>query len=130
MELDVTHMMEDADDMPVLSGSCAELGQDAGKITWNNSKAYGREKPLLQTDEQREEARDHFREYGAWSEEEIAAWSEEDLQGITCQEVAHQIREMGVAEDYEDYQRLCEKGTCSGRLYKDNDGRWYCYFGM
>lgn len=39
MELDITHMITDADDMPMLSGSRAELGQDAGSITWNNSKA-------------------------------------------------------------------------------------------
>jgi hypothetical protein len=77
----------------------------------------------------RDAARAHFAEYGAWSEEEIAAWSEEELQAITCQEVAAQIREMEVAENYEDYQRLCEEGTCSGRLYKGDNDRWYCYFG-
>jgi hypothetical protein len=78
----------------------------------------------------RDAARAHFREYGAWSEEEIAAWSEVDLQAITCQDVAAAIREMEVADDYEDYQRLCEAGTCSGRLYKGDDGQWYFYLGI
>ena len=79
MEIDVTHMVEDADSMVELSGSRMEHGQDARQITWNNSKEYGAGRPLLTTDEMREEARAHFREYGAWSEEEIAAWSEADL---------------------------------------------------
>jgi hypothetical protein len=130
MEIEVTHMIEDADSMVELSGSRMEHGQDAGRITWNNSKAYGAERPLLLNDAMRDAARAHFREYGAWSEEEIAAWSEEHLQAIMCQDVAAAIREMEVADDYEDYQKLCEAGTCSGRLYKGDDGRWYFYLGM
>jgi hypothetical protein len=130
MEIDVTHMIEDADSMFELSGSRMEHGQDAGRITWNNSKVYGAEHPLLKNDEERDAARAHFREYGAWSADEIAAWSEEDLQAVTCQDVAAAVREMEVADDYEDYVRLCERGTCSGRLSKGDDGRWYFYLGM
>lgn len=36
MEINITHMVDGADDMPLLSGSQAELGKDAGKITWAN----------------------------------------------------------------------------------------------
>ena len=61
MELDVTHMVEAADEMIELSGSRMEHGENAGTITWNNSKEYGREHPLLTTDDQRDEARDYFR---------------------------------------------------------------------
>ena len=129
MEIDVTHMVEDQDEMIELSGLRMEHGQDAGRITWNNSKAYGAERPLLTTDEMRDAARAHFREYGGWSEEEIAAWSEHDLQAIMCQDVAAAIREMEVADDYEDFVELCEQGTCSGRLSKNDDGTWYFYLG-
>jgi hypothetical protein len=129
MEIDVTHMVDDEDAMPQLSGSIAELGKNAGKITWNNSLAYAAEHPLLTTDGMRDAARAHFREYGAWSKEEIAAWSVEELQAITCQDVAAAIREMEVAEDYDDYVRLCEAGTLSGRLYKGDDDHWYFYLG-
>ncbi len=129
MEIDVTHMVEDAESMVELSGSRMEHGQDAGRITWNNAKEYGADRPLLTTDEMREAARSHFGEYGAWSEDEIAAWSEDDLQAITCQDVASAIREMEVAEDYADYQRLVEDGTLSGRLYKGDNDRWYFYLG-
>jgi hypothetical protein len=129
MEIDVTHMVADEDEMPGLSGSVAELGKDAGKITWNNSVAYAADRPLLTTNEMRAAARAHFREYGAWTQEEIAAWPDEHLQAITCQDVAAAIREMEVAEDYEGFQRLCEEGTCSGRLYKGDNDRWYFYLG-
>jgi phage pi2 protein 07 len=129
MELDVTHMVDDADDMMDLSGSRMEHGQDAGRITWNNSVAYGKDRPLLTTDEMRDAARAHFREYGAWSEEEIDGWSEDDLQGITCQDVAAAIREMEPYEDYEDYESYIKARDGGGRLYPGGDGRWYFYFG-
>lgn len=129
MEIDVTRMVEDADEMPMLSGSIAELGQNAGQFTWSNSVEYGKDQPLLKTDDARDAARAHFAEYGAWSREEIAAWSDEELQGITCQDVAAAIREMEIADTYEEYVALCERGTCSGRLYKGDNGRWYFYLG-
>ena len=129
MEIDVTHMVEDEDQMPMLSGSIAELGADAGPRTWRNSVAYGAAHPLLKTDEERDAARKHFYGYGAWEREEIDAWSEAELQGITCQDVAAAIREMEVADSYEEYQELCERGTCSGRLYRGDNGRWYFYLG-
>jgi len=130
MEINVTHMVEESDNMIELSASVMELGRDAGKITWGNSVTYGKEHPLLKTEEERDTAREHFRAYGAWSEEEIAAWSEQELQGLMCQEVAAAIREMDDnSENYEEYQKLCEKGTCSGRLYKGDDNHWYFYVG-
>jgi hypothetical protein len=130
MELNVTHMVEDADNMSALSGSRAEWGEGSSRFTWDNSKAYGREHPLLTTDDQREAARRHFAEYGAWTREEIAAWSEDELQGLTCQDVAAAIREMEIADTYEEYQALCERGTCSGRVYRGDDGQWYFYLGI
>ena len=130
MELDVTHMVDDADEMPNLSGSRAELGEDAGKITWNNSTAYGTNHPLLSTDEMRDAARAHFKEYGAWEAAEIAAWSEAELQGIMCQDVAAAIREMEGTDSYDEFQKGVEEGRYSGRLYKGDNGRWYFYVGM
>lgn len=129
MELDVTSMMDAVEDSPPLVGSIAQYGPDAARYTWNNSKAFARENALLKTDEERDAARDHFKEYGAWSEEEIAAWSEEDLQAITCQEVAHQISELEMFDSEEEYREASENGAVSGRLYRGDNGRWYCYFG-
>lgn len=123
MEIDVTHMVEDAESLVELSGSRVEHGQDAGRITWNNSKEYGAEHPLLTTDDMRDAARAHFRAYGAWSEEEITAWAEEDLQAITCQDVAAAIREMEAYKDHADYLER------DGRVYQGDDKHWYFYLG-
>ena len=129
MEIDVTHMVEDEDQMPQLSGSIAELGNNAGKLTWQNSVAYGQAHPLLKTDEDREAARKHFRGYGAWSDEDIAAWSEDELQGIVCQDVAAAIREREAYGTDEDFVAACESGHASGRLSRSDDGRWFFYLG-
>ena len=129
MELDVTHMVAEADSMIMLSGSRLEHGPDAGKITFDNSVAFAKELPLLKDDRARDEARTHFAEYGAWSMEEIDAWSEDELQGVMAQEVANAIREMEAAKDYDDYVRLCEAGSLSSNLYRGDDGRWYYYLG-
>jgi hypothetical protein len=123
MELDVTAMVERADDMIELCGSRMEHGQNAGQITWNNSVNYGRDQPLLKTDVERDAARRHFREYGAWSQAEIDAWSEEELQGIMCQDVAHAIR-------YDEYLAGVEGGQYSGNIYRGDDGRWYYDLGV
>lgn len=130
--IDVTHMVEDdADEMPMLSGSQAELGISAGKITWGNSVEYGKRRPLLTTDEERQAARDYFVEFSAWSRDQITAWSEDELQGIMCQDVAAAVREFyDVAEgDILEYERLVEQGTCSGNLHRDDNGRWLFYVG-
>jgi hypothetical protein len=125
MELDVTQMVEAADSMFLLSGSKVEHGQDAGRITWNNSKVYAHYNPILTTDEQREAARAHFKQYGVWSEEEIAEWSEGELQAIMVQDVAAAIREMEAYDTLEEYAE-----ACGGRLYHGNDSRWYYYLGF
>jgi hypothetical protein len=129
MEIDVTHMVEDSDAMFNLSGSRAEHGQEAGKFTWDNSIRYGKDHPLLMSDEMRDAARAHFKGYGAWPEEEIAAWTEVELQGIMCQDVAAAIREMERYNTEEEFIEACEKGTCSGRLGKSDNGHWYFYLG-
>ena len=75
LELDITHMVEkDGDEMPLLSGSVAELGPNAGILTWGSSKRYAEAHPLLTTPEQIQEAKDYFKEFGAWSEEEVAGF--------------------------------------------------------
>jgi hypothetical protein len=129
MEIDVTHMVEDEDQMPMLSGSVAELGSDAGPRTWKNSVSYGATHPLLKTDDERDAARHHFRSYGAWTCDEIAAWSEDELQGITCQDVASAIREREAYDTDEEFEAACESGQVSGRLFRGDNGRWYFYLG-
>lgn len=129
MELNVTHMVEALNDAPPLVGSIAQYGPNAAKMTWDNSKAFAAVHPLLTTDNERDAARAHFAEYGAWSREEIAGWSEAELQAIVCQEVAHEVSEMEMFDTPEEYSEASEEGAVSGRLYQGSDDQWWCYFG-
>ena len=122
MELKVTHMM--TDNMGLLSASCAELGDNAGQITWQNSLSYGREFPLLTTDEEVSAARDYFREFGAWSDEEIDAWTVDEVNAITCQEVAQSIREWEGYDSYSDYEKAQRDGQAQSNLYHQGDD-WF-----
>ena len=129
MEIDVTCMVKDADKMRFLSGSVAELGNNAGSITWNNSKDYASAHPLLR-DDQIEDAKDYFAQYGAWSKLEIEAWSAHEVQALLTQEVASCIREMTNYDTEEDYQQAVEKGQVSQNLYQGDNGAWYYYMGI
>lgn len=124
MDIDITSMVNDSDEMPLLSGSQAELGPDAGRITWRNSCEYATRNPLV-TSAQFDEVRDYFREFGAWDAAEIDAWSPEELQGLVTQEVAARIREMEHFDSYEEYEQASDDGRVSGLVHRGGDGRFY-----
>lgn len=114
-EIDVSQIWNQ--DCGLLSDSAAELGENAGQITWHNCLALARRLPLV-TDENRDDVRDYFRAYGAWDSDEIDAWTDTELSAMVWQEAAANMREF---EDYCDsdfakYKEECGKGTISGRL--------------
>lgn len=129
MEIKITHMVIDGDEMPFLSGSVAELGENAGKVTWQNSLKYAEEHALLKTPEQIQQARDYFKEFGAWSSEEIAAWSAHEVNALLVQFIAGDIREFESFDSYEEYQAASESGSVSGNLFRGDDGHFYFYVG-
>lgn len=129
MELNITHMVESADDMPTMSGSIAELGQNAAQITWNNAKAFAGDNPLLPDDSARDAARDWLKGFGAWSETEIAAWSDTELNALIVQFIAGDIREMEAFDSPEEYEKAAQDGTAGGRIYRGDDGQYYFYLG-
>lgn len=112
-EYDVTAVTEEP--IELLSGSQAELGSEAGQITWRNSmEAAERFGDSLDLDY--DDVRDHFRAYGAWEDDEIEAWSDQELQALVIQETAAQLREM-------------EAGCESSNVFVGDDGRTYIYLG-
>lgn len=121
-EYDVSHL--EMEDCGMMSGSIAELGEGAGRITWNNSVQMGKAHPLV-TEEDADEIRDYYREFGAWDDEEIDAWTLEDLNGMVTQEAAAAFREYERFDSYEEYQTAAEAGQVSGNLYRDDSGRWW-----
>ena len=68
MEIDITHFVRTAETHE-LSGSVAELGQDAGKITWNNAVREAATTQLISQDD-RDEFERWVREFGAWDRAE------------------------------------------------------------
>lgn len=135
MEIDITRFFND-EEPGEFSASQAELGANAGKITWNNAVEHGTNSPLLTTPEQIEALRDHVKGYGAWEEEEIAAWSEAECNALFIQLISGDMREIEALctnddgeVNWEEHHRLSERGTISGSLYRGDDGRVYYYLG-
>lgn len=128
MEINITHMIND-DDVPLLSGSVAEYGSNAGKFTWNNSLNYAEKRPLLKNDDDIAHAKEYFSGFGAWTKEEIENWSEKDVQGLVVQLIAGDIREMESYEDFEEYLVDAENGQVSGNIFKTESGEYYYYLG-
>lgn len=129
MELNITALVADIDPC-YYSASRAELGEDAGRITWENSMDRVEETPILETDEQRQEVRDYFKGYGAW-DDEIAAWTNQELDALLLQEISSNLRK---AEHYggldsEEYEAAIKDGQVIGNVYRGNDGEVYIEIG-
>ena len=116
MELNITEFFNAANAFDY-SASCAELGENAGGITWNNAK--NADFNLLDSEEKREHFKEYIRGFGAWSDDEISAWTNSELNALCIQLVSGDIREFEeLAEsDWNMWQELSERGTVSGNLY-------------
>lgn len=89
MELKIKHLINE--ELSNYSASVMELGQNAGRITWDNAKkSYY---VFVSTEEEKQKARDYIKEFGAWDEEEIAAWSDVELNALILQLIVGDLRE-------------------------------------
>jgi hypothetical protein len=131
MELNITEFFNTA--RPAYySASAAELGDDAGRITWANATdAAETWADWLDTEDKREEFRAHVRGFGGWSEEEIAAWSDVELTALLIQMVSGDIRESGLQDgtSWEEYEADAQAGRVSGSMFRGNDGEVFYYVG-
>jgi hypothetical protein len=135
MEVDVTRLINEVDPSEI-SGSIAERGNNAGPETWANALEATADEPLLTTEDERDNARDFFKGFGAWSKEEIAAWSDNDIDALILQYAAGDLRELqscapgdGLGDiDWDKAEHLQSEGTCGGSLYVSGD-KLYIYIG-
>lgn len=136
MEIDITRFVKTAEPCE-FSASAMELGQDAGKITWNNAKREAADSPLLPVDGL-DEFRRWVKEFGAWSNEEIAAWDIGECNALLIQYISGDLRELeslcysdddeyGI--DWEKSEELASEGTISGNIHRGDDSRLYFYMG-
>jgi hypothetical protein len=137
MEIDITDFVTNCDPFE-FSASTAELGANAGPITWKNAKAQAVKLPLLTTAEQLDALRAWANDSGAWDDDEIAAWSPEECTAMFIQLVSGDMREMGLDEcDLEDFDwdAWRERSDGGGNIYQcdiesDKDfGRIFYYLG-
>lgn len=131
MELNITEFFNTA--RPAYySASAAELGDDAGPITWANAVDAADQWPdWLNTEDKRGEFRTYVRTFGAWTDEEIAAWTDEEITALLIQMVSGDIRESGLQDGktWPEYLADSEAGRVSGNLYRGDDGEIYYYIG-
>lgn len=113
--------------------SVANLGQNAGKLTWQASRRAA--SALILSEGQKEAFRDRVRSSGGWDDEETAAMSDADLTALCVQWISGDIRE-GFGDDlpedpaewdWAEYQKESEAGHCPSTLYL-HDGKllWSC----
>ena len=136
MEINISSLLSRSDFVPSqCSASRAELGQDAGHITWQNSMAAAAVPPvLLDTEEKLQAVRDFARESGGWTQEEVDAWPAQEVNALLVQWIAGDIREaFDDAEpadwDWAEHEERAEHGSIPGNLYRGKDGAVYFYLG-
>ena len=131
MEIDITTLAEmNAFD---LSHSIAEGGEDAGKNTWQNSKAEAERHPILNTPEKLAAMREFAAESGGWTREEISEWPDSELNALFLQWIAGDCRELGADSisdiDWDEAEEMQSAGQAASNLFRGDDGKIYFYLG-
>lgn len=112
------------------SASVAELGQNAGRDTWNACVENAPDWQLLKPDQF-----DDFRAFvvssGGWTADEAAAWSDAELQALCLQWIAGDVRECGADKPGADWVEIrADQEACRApsSVYLADDGRvyWEC----
>ena len=121
MEINITEFYNMADPANY-SASCAELGDNAGTITWN--AAMNADFNLLDSPDKLQAMRTWALSSGGWNEEEIVAWSDSELNALFIQLISGDIREKG-DDTWAEYQAQSEAGQVSTCLFEGINGGIY-----
>lgn len=132
LEIDVSFLIQESE-AHYFSASQAELGPDAGKITWRN--ALEASSLITLTPEEIREAKDYIKTWGmSDSDEDIDAWTDVETKAVIIQSAAADFREVESLctddegeIDWEVYEALANEGTISGNLFL-HEGRLYLSF--
>jgi|SRR5690625_98511 len=133
MDIDITDFFNECSPM-VYSASRAEIGDNAGAVTWRAACDDAPDWPLLDTDAKRQAFREYVRSFGAWTDDEIAAWTNVELTALFIQMVSGDMREFEALTngDWFLWGRLANDGTVGGNLFGGPlsvDGRVYYSIG-
>ena len=136
MEIDITGFIRTAETHD-FSASRAELGDNAGKITWDNAVREAASTRLI-TSKSRDEFERWVRDFGAWEAREIAAWSLKECNALLIQFISGDLNTLEslcysdddeFSIDWQEAEKLSERGTIGGNIFKGDDGRVYFYMG-
>jgi hypothetical protein len=136
LELDITDFFK-TEDAYLFSASAFEMGDNAGKITWNNAKREAKNYlHWLDGENARENLRDYFGQFGAWEKEEIAGWTDGELVALLIQFISGDIREAGLDLDrfedidWQEYEQQAQEGRIPGKIFFiEETGRVYYFIG-
>jgi len=123
MELDITDFFN-TEEPQQYSASVAEIGNNAGKVTWDNALECSRN---FVTEENKAEFISFFDGFGAW--DDLEDWPINELNALVIQYISGDIREFEDCDGWEDYEDQSEAGRVSGRIHKGDDNRIYFYVG-
>jgi hypothetical protein len=130
MEINITQFFTSGEYSPMdYSASVAEIGNNAGKITWNNALESSEDYSPLDTPEKIEAFRGYIQEFGAWSEEEITDWTVTECSALFYQLVSGDIREAGLDLDNPDWEEYEANDNISHNIFSGIDGEIYYYLG-
>jgi hypothetical protein len=116
MEINITKLVK-ANNPQLYSASIAEIGNNAGPLTWNRALSDGMDLVGITDPDQLEELREYFAAFGAWDEDEINTWTIQKMNALLLQDIAGTIRENGL------------NNPEFNSVFQDDDGEWYYYVG-
>lgn len=114
--------------------SRAELGINAGQITWENAVDKVDDYRPLDTAGKVDAFRLFAFNSGGWNDAEVNAWSDDEVNALCIQWISGDMREAGIDQqpvDWEQYESDCERGQCASRIYggpMSTNGRVYFDF--
>lgn len=123
MEININFLLSDDHDLIDYSASQNELGDNAGKITWNNSLESGIE--FVKDPDDIERIKKWFSEFGAWSKEEIQAWDNKEVNALLLQFISGDLREYLKAKERstEEFEEWYERQ--GGSIFESDEGDLY-----
>jgi hypothetical protein len=131
MEIDITEFFNTAAPRDY-SASMAELGCNAGRITWDHAIEDAPAYNMLDTEDKLSEFKAWIKGFGAWEDAEIKKWDAVYCNALFLQFISGDMREAGLdvpVPDWGRYENEAEAGIVPSRIFKGTDGKIYFYIG-
>lgn len=126
MYFDVTPLFDDKLDAYMISNSPNNLGENVGRITWDNALEAATDYPLV-NDQNRDEVIQVLKGYGAWEEGDLLQWNNQSLSALVWQFAASDFREHW--EPLFDGDCFDEDTQPAESMIHHDHGKFYFYFG-